>query len=126
MEKMAESKRAMKAALKPFVGKWIIVEMEAWDQEFVNMEGPGHFTFSKDGTGHFRFGLVRGEMDCRMDNAAGKARIEFTWEGNDELDPALGRGWAWIEQDELQGRIFFHMGDDSAFRAVRSSGGGLP
>jgi len=27
----------MKAKLKPFVGKWILVEMEAWDQEFVNM-----------------------------------------------------------------------------------------
>jgi len=26
---MAEAKRAMKAALKPFVGKWRIVEMEA-------------------------------------------------------------------------------------------------
>jgi len=54
MEKVAESKRAMKAALKPFVGKWVIVEMETWDQEFVNMEGPGHFTFRKDGTGHVR------------------------------------------------------------------------
>jgi hypothetical protein len=90
------------------------------------MEGPGHFTFRKDGTGHFRFGLVRGEMDCRMENVSDRARIEFSWEGNDELDPARGRGWAWIEQDELQGRIFFHMGDDSAFRAVRSSGGRLP
>jgi hypothetical protein len=46
----------MKAKLKPFVGKWIVVEMEAWDQDFVNMEVPGHFTFRKDGTGHFQFG----------------------------------------------------------------------
>ena len=30
----------MKAKLKPFIGKWIIAEMEAWDQEFVNMEVP--------------------------------------------------------------------------------------
>mgnify|MGYP000847101642 CR=1 FL=1 len=117
---MAESRRAMKAALKPFVGKWIIVEMEEWDQEYVDMEVPGHFTFRKDGTGHFQFGLVRGEMDCRVENAAGKARIEFSWEGNAEMDPALGRGWVWIEREELHGRIFFHMGDDSAFRAVRA------
>jgi hypothetical protein len=110
----------MKAKLKPFVGKWIIVEMEVWDQEFVNMEVPGHFTFRKDGTGHFQFGLVQGEMDCRLENASGKARIDFSWEGQDELDPAMGRGWALIENEELQGRIFFHMGDDSAFRAIRS------
>ena len=120
MEKRARRKPAMKAKLKPFVAKWIIVEMEAWDQEFVNMEVPGHFTFRKDGTGHFQFGLVQGEMDCRLENASGKGRIEFSWEGQDELDPAIGRGWALIEDEELQGRIFFHMGDDSAFRARRS------
>ncbi|HQL91391.1 MAG TPA: hypothetical protein PLQ15_12410 [Syntrophales bacterium] len=117
---MAESKRAMKAALKPFVGKWRIVEMEEWDREYIDMEGPGHFTFRKDGTGHFHFGLVRGEMDCRAENASGRWRIEFSWDGNAELDPVLGRGWAWIEQEELKGRIFFHLGDDSAFRAIKS------
>jgi hypothetical protein len=117
---MTESKRAMKAALKPFVGKWVILEMMTWDQEFVNMEGPGHFTFGKDGTGHFRFGLVRGEMDCRMENVSGRWRIEFSWEGSNELDPATGRGWAWLDHEELQGRIFFHLGDDSAFRAIKS------
>ncbi len=110
----------MKAKLKPFVGKWIIAEMEAWDQDFVNMEVPGHFTFRKDGTGHFQFGLVQGEMDCRLEDMGGKSRIEFSWEGQEELDPASGRGWALIEDDELHGRIFFHMGDDSAFRARRS------
>jgi hypothetical protein len=102
------------------VGKWIIVEMEAWDQEFVNMEVPGHFMFRKGGTGHFQFGLVQREMDCRLENASGKPRIDLSWEGQDELDPASGRVWAWIEDKELQGRIFFHMGEDSAFRAKRS------
>jgi hypothetical protein len=38
----------MKAKLKPFVGQWSIAEMEAWDQDFVNLEVPGHFTFGKD------------------------------------------------------------------------------
>ncbi len=50
----------MKTKIKPFIGKWSIFEMEAWDQEYVNMEVPGHFTFKKDGTGHFQFGLVQG------------------------------------------------------------------
>ena len=125
-DEMAESTRAMKAAIKPFIGKWRIVEMEEWDREYFDMEVPGHFTFRKDGTGHFRFGLVQGEMDCRAKHVAGKARIEFSWYGSDELDTALGRGWAWIDNEELRGRIFFHRGDDSAFRAVRSSGGSIP
>lgn len=110
----------MKTKFKPFIGKWLIVEMEAWDQEYVNMEVPGHFTFNKDGTGHFQFGLVRGEMDCKIETVNGRDRIEFSWEGQDELDPASGRGWAAIDNNELHGRIFFHMGDDSAFRAIRS------
>jgi hypothetical protein len=110
----------MKINIKPFIGTWFIAEMEAWDQEYVNMEVPGHFTFKKDGTGHFQFGLVQGEMDCKMEVIDNRERIEFSWEGQDELDPANGRGWAVIENEELHGRIFFHLGDDSTFRARRS------
>ena len=94
--------------------------MDAWDQAYVNMDVRGHFTFKKDGTGLFQFGLVQGEMDCRVESGERGARIEFSWEGQDELDPASGRGWAVIENAELHGRIFFHQGDDSTFRATRS------
>jgi hypothetical protein len=110
----------MKTSFKAFVGQWSIVEMEAWDQEYIDMEVPGYFTFKKDGSGHFQFGLVQREMDCRLESTGGKARIEFSWQGQDELDPASGRGWAVIEDGELKSRIFFHQGDDSAFRARRS------
>ena len=110
----------METKIKPFIGTWFIFEMDAWDQAYVNMEVPGHFTFNKVGTGHFQFGLVQGQMDCRIETKGGKVRIEFSWEGQDELDPASGRGWAVIENAELHGRIFFHQGDDSTFRARRS------
>ncbi|MDY6989781.1 MAG: hypothetical protein SWQ30_17185 [Thermodesulfobacteriota bacterium] len=106
--------------MKSFGGKWSIVEMEAWDQEYVNMEVPGHFTFNKSGTGHFQFGLVQGEMDCRMEVIDHRERIEFSWDGQEDSDPASGRGWAVIENEELHGRIFFHLGDDSTFRAKSS------
>ncbi len=111
---------SIKTSIKPFIGKWIIVEMEAWDQEYVGMEVQGHFTFNKNGTGNFQFGLVQGEMDCCFAILDGRTRIEFSWEGQEELDPASGRGWAVIEDEEIKGRIFFHQGDDSAFRASRS------
>ena len=109
----------MRIKIKPFIGNWIIVEMEAWDQEYVNMEVSGYFKFMKDGTGHFQFGLVQGEMDCQTEAEHGE-RIEFSWEGQEELDSASGRGWAVIEEAEIRGRIFLHQGDDSAFRARRS------
>ncbi|MDY6951254.1 MAG: hypothetical protein SWE60_07065 [Thermodesulfobacteriota bacterium] len=105
--------------MKSFIGKWNIVEMEAWDQEYVNMEVPGHFTFKKDGTGHLQFGLVQGEMDCRMEVIDNHERIEFSWDGQEELDSVNGRGWAVIENEELHGRLFFHLGNDSTFRARR-------
>ena len=57
-------------------------------------------------------------MDVREVERQGRPGIEFSWEGNDEMDPASGRGWAALSPDgTLEGRIFFHMGDDSWFRA---------
>ncbi len=90
------------------------------------MEVPGHFTFEKDDRGDFQFGLVQGEMDCRVETGDRGSRIEFSWEGQDEMDPASGRGrgWAGIENGELSGRIFIHMGEDSAFRARKTRKGG--
>ncbi|HEX5299410.1 MAG TPA: hypothetical protein VFW50_20690 [Streptosporangiaceae bacterium] len=39
------------------------------------------------------------------------------------LEPtASGRGWAVLEENgSLSGRIFFHLGDDSGFTAVREA-----
>ena len=93
--------------------------MEAWDQDFVDEEVEGFFEFRKNRTGEFQFGYVRGDVDYREDEREGKPAVEFSWDGNDEMDPAQGRGWAVREGDEIEGRIFFHQGDESAFRAVR-------
>jgi hypothetical protein len=98
----------------PFIGAWRIAWMETWDQDYVDMKVPGHITFGKNGIGNFQFGLVQGEMDYRV-NAN---RVEFTWSGFDEDDEMSGRGFAEIENDELNGHLYIHMGDDSAFRAI--------
>ena len=109
----------MQAKSNPFLGVWSIIEMEVWDQDFVNLEVPGHFTFEKDGLGYFQFGLVQGRAGLPGGKrCTGDPRIEFSWEGQDETDPACGRGWAEIEKDELKGRIYIHMG------VIRCSGPG--
>jgi hypothetical protein len=100
-------------------GRWRIVWMENWGQDFVDAEVEGFFEFARDGGGGFQFGYVSGGIDYREVERNGKPAVEFSWEGNDEMDPAQGRGWAVLDGDEIEGRIFFHRGDESAFRAVR-------
>jgi hypothetical protein len=104
----------------PYVGRWRINEMEQWDKDFIDLVVPGHITIKKDGSGNFQFGAVEGNIDYRIEKCGDVERLEFSWEGNDECDPTCGRGWALIEDDELHGRLYFHLGDDSWFRASRS------
>jgi hypothetical protein len=93
--------------------------MDTWDEDFVDEEEEGYFEFTDKGRGEFHFGYVHGQMGCRLNTRDGVPAVEWTWDGNDEMDPAQGRGGAVIEGAELRGTIFFHDGDDSAFRAVR-------
>ena len=105
----------------PLRGPWRIVEMELWDRYFLDLVEPAHITLEDDGLGGFAFGAVQGWIDCRFSKVEGRHRLEFTWEGADEGDPTSGRGWAiLVADDRLEGRLFFHRGDDSAFFAQRS------
>jgi hypothetical protein len=102
------------------LGTWRMVEMELWDREDLDLVGPAFIVFGKDGTGRFAFIAVEGWMDCRDTPRDGRAGVEFSWECNDDCDPATGRGWAVLERDgSLRGRIYFHLGDDSGFGAER-------
>ncbi len=110
----------------PIDGRWRISEMELWYQKAIDLVGPGYFYFdSTNRTSKFQFIAVEGFMDCRFSERGGIPAVEFSWEGNDELDPASGRGWAILEDSVLKGRIFIHQGDDSGFTAVpmRPEGG---
>ena len=104
----------------PISGAWRIVWMSGWDQDYVDMEVPGHISFGAGRSGSFRFGLVQAQMDCHI-NKQPDPRIEFTWHGFDEGDELTGRGHAAIVDGELQGHIYVHLGDDSAFRAIRQA-----
>ena len=106
---------------KQIVGHWRITEMGMWDRDYLDMEVKAFIEFEPDGMGHFQFGLVQGDMDYRLTDRDGKPAVEWSWEGNDECDPAMGRGWAVLETEKnLVGRFFFHQGDDSSLRAERT------
>jgi hypothetical protein len=110
----------------PFTGRWHIVSMSAWDEDFINAEVQGFIEFEEKGSGEFQFGYVRGGMECCLTTREGEPAVEWTWDGNDEMDPAQGRGWAVLKGDELHGMIFFHGGDDSEFVAKRADKEGSP
>jgi len=103
----------------PYIGKWRILEMELWDRDFIDMETEGYFQFGNDEMGDFQFGLVQGQIDYRIEKIDGIERLEFSWEGQDEDDEKHGRGWAIIKNDYIDGRFYFHLGDDSWFKAKK-------
>jgi hypothetical protein len=102
-------------------GRWRITTMELWETDAIDLVEPGFIEFNSDQTGRFGFIAVQGWMDCREGTRDGRSSVEFTWEGSDEGDQVTGRGWAVLTDDRtLNGRIFFHLGDDSSFQAVRA------
>ena len=103
----------------PFVGRWRISEMELWDREDLDLVAPAFIEFGRHGLGEFRFIAVQGCLDCRFSERDGMPAVEFSWEGQDDGDDSLGRGWAILRDGRLEGRWFFHRGDDSWFRATR-------
>src|SRR4051794_39860059 len=105
----------MRSASNPFKGRWKIVWMEMWDQDYVDEEAPGHVTFHGKGRGDFQLGYVCGSFAW----STGSDCMDALWEGNDEMDPAQGGIHCEMKKDELYGTIEFFAGDKSAFRAVR-------
>ena len=104
-----------------YIGKWRITDMEHWGKDFIDLVIPGYIHFQKDSDGSFQFGAVEGEIDYRIEVVGEIERLEFTWAGHDEGDPVCGRGWAVIDGDVLHGRLYFHVGDDSWFKAIKGN-----
>ena len=111
---MAKQKSKPKS---PLVGRWRITSMSLWDEDYLNEEVQAFIEFEAGRQGAFQFGYVHGVIDYRDVVRDGKPAVEFSWEGNDEMDPAQGRGWAALEGERLQGMICFHLGDESEFEA---------
>ena len=81
------------AFAKAFVGRWRIVEMDVWDKDFLDLVETAHLTFKGAADGKIAFGALKGFLDVRYGTRDGSACAEFSWQGNDENDPASGRGW---------------------------------
>ena len=105
-----------------YLGRWRIVEMEKWDQGFVDLVVPGYIQFEENDSGEFQFGSIFGSMQCRIEPHGDSERLAFSWESDNETDPLDGRGWAIInEEGQLEGRFYFHDGADSGFTAEKTT-----
>lgn len=109
-----------------FVGRWRIMKMEVWGADYLSLVVPAFIEFDREQMGQFQFGTVRGWLDCRFGERNGGTVVDFSWEGENDNDPGCGRGWAVLRGDRLEGRLYIHRGDDSAFVALRAARPGSP
>jgi hypothetical protein len=94
-------------------GRWRVVETPEYD-----MAGPGSFILFDEEGGEFALYCLTGSIHGRCEGDA----VEFTWDGNDEMDEASGHGWAELQNDgSLEGEICLQHGDDIPFIARRST-----
>ena len=70
-------------APNPFLGLWHIVSMETWGEDYFNEEVQAFIELEENGTGHFQFGYVSGDMDWRPATRDGEPAVEWSWEGNE-------------------------------------------
>ncbi len=80
---------SLRAKSSPIVGTWRIVDMEVWDRDAFELEGPTLMTFNADGTGRFNLIAVQGWMDARFLTREGREAVEFSWEGTDGQETTL-------------------------------------
>jgi hypothetical protein len=95
------------------LGKWRVVETPDHDMAGAN----SYILFGEEG-GEFALDCLTGSIHGRCEGDV----VEFTWEGNDEMEEASGHGWADLHQDgSLEGGICLENGDEISFVARRSA-----
>lgn len=108
------------AFAKAFAGRWRIVEMDAWDNDVLDLGEEAHLSFEGASNGEIAFVAVKGFLDVRYGSRDGAACAEFSWQGHDDADEARGRGWVTLgTAGRLVGHIFIHQGDDSGLVCER-------
>ena len=103
------------AFAKAFDGRWHSVEMDVWDKDFLDLVETAHLTFKGAVDGEIAFGALKGFLDVRYSTRDGSACAEFSWQGNDENDPASVVDGLSGTAGRLVGHFYIHNGEDSGF-----------
>lgn len=70
---------------KAFAGRWRIVEMDNWDNEFLDLVEEAHLNFKGATDGEIAFGALKGFLDVRY--SRGTARPAQNSRGKDRTRP---------------------------------------
>ncbi len=90
--------------------------MAMWDKAFLDMIDPAHISFDGQDSGTLAFGCINATLTCSYT----ASDADFTFEGQDEMEPTSGQGWAELQPDgSLEGEITFQNGDESTFIATK-------
>src|SRR5208337_3785849 len=76
---MSKTKKMPKSL---FLGRWRIVSMSTWNEDYINEEFPAFIEFDDKGDGSSQFAYVRGAIDYRITTRDGEPAVEWSWEGN--------------------------------------------
>ena len=96
-------------------GKWRIVEMPDYEADYPDMVEPAYIFLDETTRASSPSAAVPDKSGRELTEATS---IEFSWDGNDEMDQVNGDGWAELQPDgSLQGEIRFHRGDEYSFVA---------
>jgi len=78
-------------------GRWRVVETPGYD-----MAVAGAYILFDEVGGEFAFDCLTGSVHGSCNGDA----VQFIWQGNDEMEPASGDGWAELRDDRsLEGEI---------------------
>jgi hypothetical protein len=77
------------AFAKAFAGRWRIVEMDVWDNGFLDLVEEAHLTLTGEADGEIAFGALKGYLDVRYGSRDGAACAEFSWNGYDATTQRL-------------------------------------
>lgn len=92
-------------------GRWRVVETPGYD-----MAVAGAYILLDENGGEFVIDCLTGSIHGASDGNV----VDFDWQGNDEMEPANGDGWAELQNDgSLEGEISLLNGDDIPFIARR-------
>jgi len=90
-------------------GRWRVVETPGYDMALADA-----YILFDELDGEFAF-------DCLTGSIHGFDVVQFSWQGNDEMEPASGDGCAELQDDgSLEGKICLINGDNISFIARRS------
>ena len=106
-----------------FTGTWDVVSSPDFDDDYLSMEVAPYVKLRQEGNrveGEYQLGLQTGDLDGRLE---GGDRIQFTFEGMDEMDEVHGAGTATVKGDQMTFMLMYHMGDDFTFECKRRQGG---